>query len=152
MRLPAALALLAIVSLAPAAAAGSQVKVMGGFFDPDSLDLLVGDEVTWTNEDSMPHTVTSTWDEGATFDVVLKAGESFTYRFDVEGAHVVHCRPHAYPDDAGEMEGMVMSVQVFPLDAGAGIAAPLHKTPAPGLALLIAGLACASLLLRRTRA
>lgn len=153
MRLCVAFALLALVSLAPAAAAASEVKLMGGFFDPASLDVLVGEEVTWTNEDAMPHTVTSSWDEGASFDAVLKAGESFTYKFGEPGEHTIHCRPHTFEnEETGEMEGMVMTVKALPLETGAGIAAPLQKAPLPALAIVIVGLLGATLLLRRARA
>lgn len=88
---------LALLVLLPTAVAATEVKVLGGFFDPAELTVSVGEDVVWTNEDGMPHTVTSTWDEGASFDAVLRGGESFAWTFADTGDFVVHCRPHAYP-------------------------------------------------------
>lgn len=131
-----------ILLLAPtAAAATASVRVLGGFFDPATLSIAPGDEVTWTNEDSMPHTVTSSWDAGASFDQVLRGGESFTFAFPDVGSFGVHCRPH---------NGMEMSVSVqAAVEAPAQIAAPV-----PGLALPLAALSvfAAAWLLRRSRA
>lgn len=157
MRALPLVAALCLVALAPpAAAAAVQVKVMGGFFDPATLDVAPGDEVTWTNEDSMPHTVTSTWDAGGSFDITLKGGESFTWTFPDEGSFAVHCRPHAYMDEeTGTMQGMTMSIDVAAgSDGGGSGLAPAGKlgganVPAPAIALVIVALLGATMLLRR---
>lgn len=136
---PLALAL----ALAPTAAAASTVKVMGGFFDPATLDVLAGEEVTFLNEDATPHTVTSSWDAGASFDEVLRAGETFTYAFTQEGTFGVHCRPHS---------GMEMRVDVRAVEAPGNIGAPLKDVPAPAFALVLVSALVALGLARRTRA
>lgn len=112
--------LLACLCLAPTAAAAASVKALGGYFDPETLDLTSGDEVTWTNDDSTAHTVTSSWDEGATFDIVLRAGESFSYQFTKAGTWNIHCRPHA---------GMGMMVTSFAIEPSANLGVPLAAEP-----------------------
>lgn len=143
--------LLAILLLVPLASAAKDVRVMGGFYAPDGIEIAVGETVTWTNDDSMPHTVTSTWDAGESFDAILRSGESFSWTFAEEGAFQVHCRPHAYPNDAtGTWEGMVMSIDVAPLGTGASIGESVKSgTPAPGPALVSLALVGAAMLLRR---
>ncbi|HUR70085.1 MAG TPA: plastocyanin/azurin family copper-binding protein [Candidatus Thermoplasmatota archaeon] len=137
-----ALLLLAALCFAPlAAGASTVVKVMGGYFEPGTLTVAPGDEVTWTNEDSMPHTVTSTWDAGASFDQVLRSGESFTYAFPDAGTFGVHCRPH---------NGMEMSVTVAD-ETSANIVGPLARTPFPAIAFVILALVGATMLSRRKR-
>lgn len=145
----ALLAVLAFLVLLPTAAAATEVKAMGGFFDPASLELVVGEEVVWTNDDSMPHTVTSTWDSGESFDAVLRGGESFSWTFNDLGDFIVHCRPHAYPSESGGMEGMAMTITVGPLESVGNIGGPINETPLPAALVAIVGLACATMLLRR---
>lgn len=138
------LAALVLLMVAPTAMAATEVKAMGGFFAPDSIAIAPGEEVVWTNEDSMPHTITSTWDSGASFDAVLRGGESFAWTFADAGDFKVHCRPHAYPNESGGMDGMAMSVQVAPLESVAEISKPV---PGPAIALVLAalvGVACFS--------
>jgi len=143
------LAALALVLALPVASAATDVKVLGGFFSPDSLQITVGEEVVWTNEDSMPHTVTSTWDGGESFDAIVRNGESFAWTFGEIGEFVVHCRPHAYPNDDGHMEGMVMTISVAAVAGAGNIGAPLQETPGPALMLVLAGLVGAAFLWRR---
>jgi len=74
-----------------------QVSVGSFFFDPDTLDILQGDTVTWTVADPiMPHTAThdvtpalQLFDSG-----LLNDGESFTYVFDTSGVFPVFCTLH----------------------------------------------------------
>lgn len=147
----ALLVALASVMLVPLASAATEVKALGGFFEPASLDLVVGEEVVWTNEDSMPHTVTSTWDEGASFDAVVRGGESFSWTFGQTGDFVVHCRPHAYPAEDGSMEGMAMTIRVGPLESVGSIGEGANQTPGVGLALLTFALVGATMIFRSRR-
>lgn len=54
-----------------------------------------GDTVTWTWEDAMPHTVTSTGGT-ATFNSGTKTGigQNFSHTFNAEGATTYHCNIH----------------------------------------------------------
>ena len=146
----ALLAALAFLLALPVASAATEVKALGGYFDPASLNVVVGEEVVWINEDSMPHTVTSTWDEGESFDAVIRGGESFSWTFQDNGDFVVHCRPHAYPNEDGSMEGMAMTIHVGPLESVGSIGEGANETPFVGVALVILA-AIGSTMLRRQR-
>lgn len=59
-------------------------------FSPKAVTVKVGDSVTWTNADSVPHTVTSeAFDSGS-----LAQGQSFTYTFDKAGTFDYKCSIH----------------------------------------------------------
>lgn len=55
------------------------VKIQNFAFNPATVEITKGDTVTWTNEDSAPHTVTvkDDFDSGK-----LAKGESYSYKFD----------------------------------------------------------------------
>ena len=139
-----AILILLLLLASASASASASVRAMGGFFDPPRVEIRAGDDVTWTNADSMPHTITSTWDSGKTFDKVLRGGESFTWTFSDAGSFAIHCRPHAYPKEGGGMEGMSMSVNVRALETGAGIAAPLRQVAAPWALFALVGIGAAA--------
>ena len=65
-------------------------------YNPNPIEIKVGDTVSWINNDSSPHTVTSSSDEGnITFDSdVLRRGETFYFTFDQEGQYVYLCTLH----------------------------------------------------------
>ena len=76
---------------APAGTA-AEVKISNFAFDPSSLTVKVGTTVSWTNQDSAPHTITSDagdWDSGQ-----LSKGQSFSYTFDQAGTFAYHCSVH----------------------------------------------------------
>lgn len=90
---------------------GVQVRVVNIAYSPSSLDVSVGDTVTWTSEDEgVRHTVTSGEpagdtvpgvSEGApakpdgTFDGALDdAGATFTFTFDTTGSYAYFCEVH----------------------------------------------------------
>jgi YVTN family beta-propeller protein len=59
---------------------------------PDPIRAKVGQAVTWTNLDSVPHSVTSDdggWDSGP-----IAMGQSFTKVFDKAGSYDYHCAIH----------------------------------------------------------
>lgn len=143
--------MLAILLLAPIPLAHAAESRLGpGVFDPPALDLVVGESVTWTNGDDRPHTVTSSWDGGATFNAMLKPGEAFAWSFAVLGTWNVHCVPHAYEED-GAYVGMTQAIHVVEKQSFAGSGEP-RESPLP-LILAFAGLVAALFLrARRTRA
>ena len=62
-------------------------------YNPNPIEVRVGDTVTWINDDSSPHTVTSSND--STFDSdVLRKGETFSFTFDKEGEYPYFCTLH----------------------------------------------------------
>lgn len=93
------------------AAATPEVRLAGGAFAPNDLEVQPGDSVRFVNADDTAHTVTSAWDDGATFHRVLKPGQAVVVRFDQAGTYVVRCVPHSSAQD-GSYQGMVASVHV----------------------------------------
>jgi len=76
----------------------NQVICKNNRFSPDSLTIKVGTTVTWINEDSYVHTVTSgasPTDRSGLFDSGnLNGGESFSFKFDKAGTFDYFCIPH----------------------------------------------------------
>ena len=71
----------------------TQVRIRDFAFQPANIVIDAGQTVTWTNEDSLGHTVTS--DEGDTLaSEMLGEGESFSYTFTQPGEYRYHCTPH----------------------------------------------------------
>ena len=61
-------------------------------YSPNPVEAKIGETVTWVNEDSAIHTVTSInriFDSG-----VLFRGQSFSYTFDKEGEYPYFCDVH----------------------------------------------------------
>ncbi len=62
-------------------------------FVPSQVTVKRGTTVTWTQEDSVPHTVTA--DRKAGLDSpLLKKGETYSYKFEKTGTFSYHCTPH----------------------------------------------------------
>jgi plastocyanin len=77
---------------------GRVVSIVGNSgtnsYNPNLIEIKVGDTVTWINDDSSPHTVTSSSND-RTFDSdVLKRGETFSFTFDKEGQFPYFCTLH----------------------------------------------------------
>jgi plastocyanin len=70
-------------------------------FDPPQINVPTGSIVSWTNADSIQHTVTS--DEQGLFDAgPISPGDTFENVFDSAGEFGYHCAIHPF------MTGMVM--------------------------------------------
>jgi plastocyanin len=69
-------------------------------YTPDSITLVVGvnNTVTWTNNDSVHHTVTTTSaPTGGSFDSGnMNAGATCTHTFTVPGTYQYYCKYHAW--------------------------------------------------------
>jgi plastocyanin len=62
-------------------------------YEPKTLTVTRGTEVTWVNRDDVPHTVTS--DEGEALDSGnLTEGKEFSERFLEDGTFEYHCEVH----------------------------------------------------------
>ncbi len=85
---------------APAPAAAS-VSLANKAFSPASVTVAVGGVVTWTNNDSMPHNVTSNT-AGAFTSTTLSPGAVFTFRFTTPGTYTYTCTFH------GGMNGTII--------------------------------------------
>ena len=64
----------------------------GFAFDPATVQVKVGQKVTWTNGDSAPHTVTL--DGGQCTTAQFQGGASATLVFNVAGSYPFHCQVH----------------------------------------------------------
>jgi amicyanin len=69
------------------------VDIKNFTFKPDILTVKVGTIVVWTNNDSVPHTVTS--DSGSPLNSpTLSKGQSFSFTFTEAGSFSYHCAIH----------------------------------------------------------
>ncbi|MDD5193112.1 MAG: cupredoxin family copper-binding protein [Candidatus Nanoarchaeia archaeon] len=76
------------------------VKIMNFEFSPSTLTIKKGDKVTWTNQDSVHHTILS--DSGTEINSPsLSSGESYSKTFDNIGSYNYHCSIH--PSMKGEI-------------------------------------------------
>ncbi len=80
---------------------GSSVPSNGKFFVPDTLTVSKGTTVTWTNDDSTLHTVTSgsaeSGNSGTEFDSsYLAAGKTFQHQFGTAGTFDYYCTLHPW--------------------------------------------------------
>jgi plastocyanin len=82
---------------------GASVATNNEFFKPATVQTSVGSMVTWKNDDSTLHTVTSgTVDNGKPapdkkFDSgYLKSGDSFPFVFDTAGEYPYYCSVHPW--------------------------------------------------------
>lgn len=80
------------------AAASIQVDISDFAFNPDPVTIKAGESVTWTNQDSAPHTATAQ-DRDVLQSGTLNQGESFTQTFDTPGTYEYFCEFH--PDMKG---------------------------------------------------
>jgi plastocyanin len=80
---------------------GSSSKTIDAF-SPNPINLHVGDNVTWTNRDSTPHTVTSgvngrpdgRFDSSPNFNPLLAPGQTFGHTFTEAGGYPYYCALH----------------------------------------------------------
>lgn len=93
-------------SAAPTETAGpvevvqAEVRIADFAFDTHTLTVAEGTTVTWQNEDSAPHTVTSP--EGWLDSGQLASGDTFSHQFATAGTFTYHCENHP------SMEGVVI--------------------------------------------
>ena len=73
-------------------ASQNSISMKGLAFNPSALTISKGANVTWTNDDSTTHTVTS--DTVAFQSGNLSPGNSFTHQFNETGTFPYHCTIH----------------------------------------------------------
>ena len=78
---------------------GAQVVMKDLAFDPATVTIGAGESVTWTNQDSMNHTVVA--DNGEFESGGLAGGAAFSFTFDTAGTYAYHCGIH--PSMTGEV-------------------------------------------------
>lgn len=82
-------------SAAEPAAATVQVNILGYKFDPPVLTVPVGTTVVWTNQDDVPHTVTSS-DKTFKSSGALDKGDTYSYTFTAAGTYNYYCTVHPF--------------------------------------------------------
>lgn len=74
-------------------ATGNNIDISNFAFAPSDLVVKVGDTVTWTNKDIVPHTITS--DSGTELaSNSLGTGNSYSHTFNQAGTFSYHCSIH----------------------------------------------------------
>ena len=74
------------------AATANAATIKGFSFQPDVLKVKVGTKVTWTNDDTVAHTVTGDTNSFASGE--LRPGSSFSFTFTRPGTYAYHCSIH----------------------------------------------------------
>jgi amicyanin len=147
----AALILFVLGSIEIARGATHEVAIADFAFSPPTLTIAVGDTVTWTNEDAVVHTATST--AGAFDSGDLAQGESYSLTFTAPGTYMYLCTPH--PSMTGQI--VVQAAAAAPTPAGAGevpdVAVPAGRPASAFIAtgLLLLGGAGLLVIARRPR-
>ena len=85
-------------SSAPGASSGgatgsSAVEIKNTAYNPATVTAKVGGKVTWTNNDSVAHTVTL--DDNSADSGNLAAGSTFDHTFATAGTFAYHCKIHS---------------------------------------------------------
>lgn len=71
------------------------VNITNFAFDPQNLNVTVNSSVTWTNEDTAPHTIVTDKDAVAEIKSTnLNKGDSFEFNFTTVGLYPYHCSVH----------------------------------------------------------
>jgi plastocyanin len=94
---------------ATGAGGGTSVSIVPGSssltdtaYDPNPIQVSVGTTVTWTNDDSQPHTVTSgsnaqpdnKFNSSPNFTPLLNPGQTFSFTFTQAGDYPYYCMLH----------------------------------------------------------
>lgn len=69
-----------------------EITIENGAFVPGETRVFIDSTVTWTNKDSVPHSI-------AEYDGLFKSGEIqpggiFSYKFDKKGTYIYRCPAH----------------------------------------------------------
>ena len=81
---------------APAAdqpSTATEIKIDNFSFTPQTITVPVGSQITWTNQDDIPHTVVS--DDKTTFkSQALDTDEKYSFTFTKAGTYTYFCSIH----------------------------------------------------------
>lgn len=75
------------------ASSTNKVSISNFAFSPADITIKKGTTVTWTNNDSVAHTVTKDSGSGPESEL-LENGESYSFTFNELGTFNYHCTPH----------------------------------------------------------
>lgn len=72
----------------------NNIEISGFAFSPATLTINVGESVTWTNNQNVPHTITS--DSGTELSSSnLGNGQTYSHTFNAAGTYNYHCSIHS---------------------------------------------------------
>ena len=77
----------------PGTTVSNSVAISGMQYQPATIRVKAGEQITWTNNASMPHTVTSTSD-GSLASKRLNRGSVFSHTFEQPGTYTYYCALH----------------------------------------------------------
>jgi plastocyanin len=123
--------LLVLAGASPSGATDRGVTIPGKLFEPERIELLVGETVTWTNLDSVTHTVTA--DDGSFDSGDLGSDGTFSLTFDSAGRTAYHCAIHRFMTGEVDVFALALSGPLDPVVVGAsfslrGLAPPTATT------------------------
>lgn len=135
-------ALFTVLVVHPARAQSMSVTIVNFSFQPATLTIPVGTTVTWTNQDTAPHTSTS--DTGVWNSGTLSTGQSYSRTFSQPGTFPYHCNVHpnmhgtvvveaaatAVPTSAASTATPSTAATSTPSAAATATSAPLSAHPA----------------------
>jgi plastocyanin len=112
----------------PSSAAEREVSIPGKLFEPERLEVLVGDTVTWQNRDAVTHTVTA---DNGNFDSGDVAPDgTFSVTFEGPGRFPYHCAIHHFMTGEVDVFALALSAPLHPVQVGSQFA--LRGFAAPG--------------------
>lgn len=76
------------------ASSPNSVAISRMSFGDGPMTIKVGETVTWTNHDNMPHTVTSPDENGPLNSGMMKNGATFSHTFAAAGTYYYYCEYH----------------------------------------------------------
>jgi plastocyanin len=76
----------------PPPAGANAVSIQNYAFSPSTLTVSAGTTITWTNQDSVSHTITS--DSGAFDSGSIASGNTNSYTINTPGTYSYHCSIH----------------------------------------------------------
>ena len=103
------------------AADGLQFRSKISSLHPDPVEVTVGDTITWTNEDGVPHTATQKPSGSGFQSGTIASGSTFSFTFDTAGTFEYFCEFHPKHGRNGhrfristKLRAHMMRSQLFP--------------------------------------
>ena len=103
------------------------MSIPGKLFEPDRLQVLVGETVTWRNLDAVTHTISS--DDGTFDSGDLAPDSAYSFTFEQPGRTTYHCAIHRFMTGEIDVFALALSGPLDPARIGQpftlrGLAAP----------------------------
>jgi plastocyanin len=83
------------------------VNIINFSYQPSSVDINVGDTVTWTQKDTSQHTSTS--DTSLWSSPLLSVNQTFSHTFDTSGSFPYHCTVHPFMTASVSVQGTAVN-------------------------------------------